>query len=360
MATAAYLRPLMGIALLACATAVNANQATTGDLWTSFCAEASMDGPDAAAIERSARWHTRSARHFQDLLYRAEPWLWHTMTAVRARDMPIEFAVLPATESGFNANARSQRAAGGLWQLMPPTARRFGVPILSDYDGRADVGHSTRAALDYLQYLHGRFTTWPLTLAAYNAGEGTVVRALRAIGASPGMRVSVERLQLPRETTLHLHRFLGFVRAVCNPEHYGFERPALPTRPLIQAVHFNQQVTLPQIAALATTSVRELEQVNAGLAASATPRSGPHRVWVPAHRVKRIKERLAEESHLALVEHGRYQVQPGDTLSHIAMRHQTTAQQLMQINDLPSARIRAGRTLIVPLPADTETHGSGA
>lgn len=360
MRAAAYLRPLMGIALLLSATGVSANQTTAGDLWASFCAETSMDAPDPAAIERSARWHTRSARHFQALLYRAEPWLWHTMAAVRARDLPIEFAVLPATESGFHADARSQRAAGGLWQLMPPTARRFGVPILPDYDGRADVGHSTRAALDYLEYLRGRFTTWPLTLAAYNAGEGTVVRALRALGASPGMRVSVERLKLPRETTLHLNRFLGFVHAVCNPERYDYERPKLPARPLIQAVHFNQQVSLPQIASLATASVRELEQVNAGLAASTTPSSGPHRVWVPAHRVQHIKERLADEPGLALVEHGRYQVQPGDTLSHIALRHQTTAQQLMQINDLPNARIRAGKTLIVPLPADTAMDGSGA
>jgi len=318
MVIPAIRRAVTGVAMLlvSCAAAANTDAGATDDLWAGFCAETAMSAPDPGAVERSARRHTRSAVHFQELLYRAEPWLWHTMAAVRARGLPIEFAVLPAIESGFEARARSHRAAGGLWQLMPPTARRFGVPMTTDFDGRADVGHSTRAALDYLEYLHGRFTTWPLTLAAYNAGEGTVVRALRAIGASPGMRVSIGRLKLPRETQAHLNRFLGFVRAVCHPERYGFNRPLLPARALIQAVHFNRQVTLPQVASLATASASELAQFNAALAGSSTPDSGPHRVWIPAHRVQHLKKRLAANDRLALVEHGRYQVQPGDTLSH--------------------------------------------
>lgn len=357
MTAPAILGALAGAAMLVLAPGANAGNAASDDLWAQFCAETSMAAPDPAAVERSARWHTRSSSHFQELLYRAEPWLWHTMASVRARGLPIELAALPATESGFEADARSRRAAGGLWQLMPPTARRFGVPITADFDGRSDVGHSTRAALDYLEYLRGRFTTWPLTLAAYNAGEGTVVRALRAIGAGPGTRVSVARLKLPRETRLHLHRFLGFVQAVCHPQRYGFERPQLPARPLIQAVHFNRQVTLPEVATLATTSANELQQVNAALAASSTPSSGPHRVWIPTHRLQRLEERLAHDDSLALVEHGHYRVQPGDTLSHIAMRHQTTTRQLMHINDLPSPRIRAGKTLIVPLPL-AESGGS--
>ncbi len=338
-----------GTTLLLLAFGVQAD--TTDDLWEGFCAEAVMQAPDAAAAERSARWHTRSATHFQDLLYRAEPWLWHTMAAVRARGMPIELAVLPAIESGFEADARSNRAAGGLWQLMPATARRFGVPMQQDYDGRADVGHSTRAALDYLAYLRDRFHTWPLTLAAYNAGEGTVVRALRAVGARPGTRVAVARLRLPGETQAHLNRFLGFVRAVCNPQGYGYVRPVLPARPLIQAVHFNQQVELDRVAALATTSVAELQRVNAALSSDSTPASGPHRVWVPAHRQSHLARRLRQDGHLSLVEHGRYRVQPGDTLSHIALRHQTTTQQLMAMNALSSTRIRVGKTLLVPLPA---------
>ncbi|MHA7833028.1 MAG: transglycosylase SLT domain-containing protein [Algiphilus sp.] len=346
----ARLRAAAGVGLLLLSASSYAEAGD--DLWATFCAEAAMDAPDPSAVERSARWHTRSATHFQELLYRAEPWLWHTMSAVRARGLPIELAVLPAIESGFQADARSHRAAGGLWQLMPATARRFGVPIQADYDGRADVGHSTRAALDYLVYLRGRFATWPLTLAAYNAGEGTVVRALRAIGARPGMHVAIHRLRLPGETRAHLHRFLGFVRAVCDPRGYGYVRPVLPARPLIAAVHFNRQVALTRVAELATTSVADLQRVNAALSRDRTPAGGPHRVWVPAHRQSHLAERLRDQERLALVEHGQYRVQPGDTLSHIAIRHGTTAQQLMAMNKLSSTRIRVGKTLIVPLPTE--------
>ncbi|WP_421718514.1 transglycosylase SLT domain-containing protein [Algiphilus sp.] len=350
MATKAWRRMLAGAALLLFSGSGPAHAGS--DLWAAFCAETALSAADTSAVERSARWHTRSATHFQDLLHRAEPWLWHTMEAVRARGLPIELAVLPAIESGFDPEARSYRAAGGLWQLMPATARRFGVPMQSGYDGRADVGHSTRAALDYLAYLQGRFHSWPLIIAAYNAGEGTVVRALRAVGAAPGAHVPVAQLRLPSETRTHRHRLLGFVRAVCNPDRYGYARPALPARPLIQAVHFNRQVDLGRVAELATTSVRDLQRVNAALSNDRTPASGPHRVWIPAHRQEHLEHRLRGDGTLALVEHGEYRVQPGDTLSHIALRHQTTTRQLMAMNDLPSTRIRVGKTLIVPLPAD--------
>ena len=136
-----------------------------------------------------------------------------------------------------------QRAAG-LWQFRAPTARQFGLRISDWYDGRYDPIRSTDAAIRYLRYLHDLFDDWLLAVAAYNAGEGRVRRALAAVGSRPGAGTTRRELRLPAETQAHFHRLMGFVRATCNPDDYGVQRPALPARPMIRPLNFNRRVSL--------------------------------------------------------------------------------------------------------------------
>jgi hypothetical protein len=96
---------------------------------------------------------------------------------VEKRGMPMEIALLPMIESAFNPQALSPMKASGLWQFIPSTGKIYGLEQNAWYDGRRDVLQATRAALDYLQNLHGMFGDWELALAAYNCGEGCVARA---------------------------------------------------------------------------------------------------------------------------------------------------------------------------------------
>ena len=161
--------------------------------------------------------------------------MYHVVTEVEARGMPLEFALLPVVESAYEPFAYSVSRAAGLWQFIPATGVRFGLKQDWWYDGRRDVIESTRAALDYLQALHDQFDgDWLLAIAAYNVGEAGVQRAIdynRALGRP----TDFWHLNLPAETRAYVPKLArheapdGRARAlrprICaDPERAVFRR----------------------------------------------------------------------------------------------------------------------------------------
>jgi len=102
---------------------------------------------------------------------------------LRENGLPASLLAVAAVESGFDPVALSPKGARGLWQLMPATARRYGLVVQPHRDERTDPVKSTYAAAQYMKDLFEQFRDWPLALAAYNAGEDRVERALRQVGA---------------------------------------------------------------------------------------------------------------------------------------------------------------------------------
>jgi soluble lytic murein transglycosylase-like protein len=113
--------------------------------------------------------------------------------------LPLEVLSVALVESGFNPLALSPKGARGIWQLMPDTARRYGLTVTPGDDHRTHPEHATRAAARYLQDLHRMFGDWELALAAYNAGEGRVQRAIELAGARDFNELARRKL-LPLET----------------------------------------------------------------------------------------------------------------------------------------------------------------
>ncbi|WP_045726943.1 lytic transglycosylase domain-containing protein [Xanthomonas sp. GPE 39] len=135
---------------------------------------------DSRAQQQFAHAPARLANADEDVL----PLFGYVIDELRAVNLPTEFALIPFVESGYRPAARSRRnGPAGLWQFIPATARRHDVAVESSYDGRLSAVESTRAALRYLQTLHGMFGgDWRLTLMAYNGGESRVLQSVRHAG----------------------------------------------------------------------------------------------------------------------------------------------------------------------------------
>ena len=123
------------------------------------------------------------------------------------RSLPDSLVLVPMLESSYNANAVSPAKAAGLWQLMPATAERFGLTVNDKQDQRFEIEPSTHAAMQYLDFLYRKFDgDINLTLAAYNAGEGRVQRAVKKAGSR-----QFSDLRLPKETVDYVHRFYALL-----------------------------------------------------------------------------------------------------------------------------------------------------
>lgn len=138
--------------------------------------------------------------------------------------LPVELSWLPLIESGFKAKALSSARALGLWQFIPSTGYKFGLKRDTFIDERLDPEKSTRAAIDYLKELHQMFGDWSTVLAAYNCGEGKVLRVIRDQNVNYLDNFWDLYERLPRETARYVPRFLATLHIVGCPEKYGLDQ----------------------------------------------------------------------------------------------------------------------------------------
>ncbi|MDN5872078.1 MAG: LysM peptidoglycan-binding domain-containing protein, partial [Nitrococcus sp.] len=308
------------------------------------------EAEDQPLVLHDIEYFTGRQRYLDRIAERARPYLSYIVQALQERGMPMEIALLPIVESAFRPFAYSAGQAAGIWQFIPTTAEYYGLKQNWWYDGRRDVIAATRAALDYLQRLNELFHgDWLLTIAAYNAGEGTVLRAIKH-NAAQGRQTGFWHLNLPSETEAYVPRLLALRSLIATPAAYGLKLPPIPNEIPIAVVEIRSQIDLALAARLAGITVTELVRLNPGYNRWATAPNGPHRLVLPVDRVARFREGLAAIPPEARVHWRRHQVVAGDTLSGLARRYGTTLAALKGANALRSSLIRTGSYLIVPLP----------
>lgn len=321
------------------------------DLWSLMVSGFQLEQVKNPAIDREISTYRARGESLTRQLARGEPYLYHILQEVRKRGMPAEIALLPCVESGYRPTAYSRHGAAGLWQFMPATGRYFGLKQDWWYDARRDPIASTQAALDYLQKLHDRFDDdWLLAMAAYNAGGGTVARAINA-NLAKGKPTDFWSLKLPAETRQYVPRILALSRIIADPQRYDIALPKIDNDPRFTKVEIGEQLDLKVAAKLAGMPAEELIRLNAGFNRWATHPEGPHYILLPVDKVDTFLENLARLPPEERLRWTRYRIRPGDTLSGIARKHGVTVTALMQANHLRNHRIRAGRDLIIPLSA---------
>jgi len=281
------------------------------------------------------RWMKRSGRYME--LFR---------NVLQKEGMPPDLVHLVYVESGFNVNARSYAAAVGPWQFLAATSRMFGLHVNQWVDERKDPEKSTVAAARYLKHLFGIFGDWPLALAAYNAGEGRVLRAMKAQGTT-----NYWNLRLPQQTEDYVPKFMAALAISRDPARYGFTEIEFDEPMAFDELAFKGAVDLRNIAKLAGCTVEDLRALNpAYRGATARGGNGVTTLRVPAGTGETLMQRVAGGEKLPAADLTvRHKVQRGETLAGIAREYSVSARELARVNGISKAKpLKRGRVITIP------------
>ena len=300
-------------------------------------------------VEAELRWFVRNPKYLDRVFNRAQRYLPYIVDELERRDLPLELALLPIVESAFDPFAYSHGRAAGLWQMIPGTARRFGVRQNWWYDGRRDVIDSTGAALDYLEYLYDlQDGDWLNAIASYNSGEGNVLKAKRR-NASRSKPTDFWNLSLSRETSAYVPRLMALVELVRDPDQFGVTLPDIVDEPQFAVADIEGQLDLALAAELAGIELDTLYAYNAGYNRWATDPGGPHRLVLPLEVADDFVSALADVPAGERVRWQRHKVRNGEAISQIADRYNVTVATIKSANRLSSNMIRAGSYLMIPV-----------
>ena len=271
--------------------------------------------------------------------------------------LPSDLVYLSLVESGFNPYAYSRAKATGPWQFMKGTAKVYGLRVDAYVDERRDPIKSTVAAARYLRDLYDLFGAWPLAMAAYNAGEGKVMRALQKARSESFTDISKTRL-IRRETKEYVPQIHG------RDDHRQEPRPLRLSSRTSAPHQFDEVVVTRPLhfhAIANTTGVpyAELRLLNPELRRDATPPGDDaYHLKVPVGtkaKVEQLLDRIPTYKFPPLGQVGIcvsrpsrwYKVRMGDTLGKVSSRFRIPLKTLKTRNNLSGPTIRPGDFLVI-------------
>jgi len=326
------------------------------NIWERVRKGMTIDIPDLKRMRVQRDWYEKHQAYLDRVVTRATPFLFLIVEEIEKRNMPMELVLLPIVESAYDPFAYSHGRASGMWQFVPGTGKHYGLKQNWWYDGRRDVIESTRASLDYLQYLHKHFKgDWLHALAAYNSGEGNVARAIKR-NKKKNKPIDFWNLKLPKETKAYVPKLLALADLLANEDNFKLKWKKVSNTQLLTKVETDGQLDIAFAAKLADISVDEFYKLNPGFNRWSTPPAGPHHLLLPLDKAEGFLKKLAASDPSERVKWVRYKVKRGDSLILVAKKHNTTPKTLRSVNNIRGNLIRAGDKLLIP----TASHSLAA
>ena len=332
------------------------HQTEIGNVWTHIDDGLRISDVSRVEVDKWRTWFLQHQGKLEQIFDNSRPFLYYVVSAIAQRGLPMELALLPAIESGYNPKAYSPAAAAGLWQFIPGTARNFGLQNTRYGDPRLSLTASTNAALDYLSYLYNYFGgNWLLAIASYNAGQGTVSAAIQQ-NVAAGKPTDFWDLNLPEQTENYVAELLALAQIIKNASAYHVSLPVIPNAAHIAVVTTPKSVALNVAANLMNMPVSELRRLNAGLSYGVAP--ADYQLVVPKGKAGALKTALLSmpqevatrpiAAPAAAPRLSHITLRRGETLWHLAQRAGVSITNLKRWNHIRSARdLRVGQRLVV-------------
>ncbi|MBI5374749.1 MAG: LysM peptidoglycan-binding domain-containing protein [Candidatus Schekmanbacteria bacterium] len=280
---------------------------------------------------------------FQTWLSRSNAYLPILRKILKEEGLPLDLAYLPLIESGFNTRAYSKARAGGMWQFIPGTGKKYGLDINWWVDERRDFEKSTHSAAAYLKFLYESFGSWYLALASYNAGEGRVAKSIQSQDTA-----DFWSLRLPRETMNYVPAFIASVIVAKNPQRYGLEVEY--EKPLeYDTITLDRPIDLDSAAKCAETEKEEIKHLNPEITYWSTPPVASYQLRIPGGKSEVFAknfEEIKDSFSLAFV---KYTVQKNETLKSISRKFGVPSEAIIAANHIKKpSTILAGTQILVP------------
>lgn len=321
------------------------------DVWEKIQHAQAIDVHDDAEVRKQRQFFDDKQKFMTQVSQRAEPFLYYIVSELEKRNMPLELALLPIVESGYNPLAQANGPAG-LWQMIPATGRNFGLTITSAYDGRKDALASTDAVLNYLQHLYDTLDKdWINAVAAYNTGE-LVIKAAIDKNKAKGKPTDFWSLGIPAKRVQTVPKWLAFIQIIRAPNHYGLSVKPIKNQPFLDRIPAPNGVDLSQIAQAAGLSTAALKTYNPGFRKGFIPNTGKYQIALPLENIGPYQDNQDSLVAQKQSESQSYKVKSGDSLGVIATKFDMSVKALKQLNNLSSDRLNIGQELYVTANGD--------
>lgn len=326
-----------------------------------------LDAYDTKEIRQHFAYfvHNEKGRKtFQRWLDRSGQYMPYVRQEIRNRGLPGDLAYLPFVESGYNPKAHSRAGASGMWQFMRYTGKKYGLEVGWWLDERRDPFKSTHAALDYLTALHDEFDDWYLALAAYNAGEGRVARAIKSTGCDDFFDLSTKRRYvkrrgrnihyLPRETRNYVPKLLAVLKIVRNLDSLGFTAPDWDAEPDIHALAVPPKTDLKSLAKAAGMEWEDFRGLNSAFLEAGSHPEQESTVYLPGTAHDLAQDYLASDQAKPYTSYySVYKVRSGDSWYRISRHFNVPISVLKRYNNRRSNTIHPGQMVKVPGHGET-------
>ncbi|MEO6748497.1 MAG: transglycosylase SLT domain-containing protein [Casimicrobiaceae bacterium] len=325
------------------------------DLWDRIVdGYAIPDVDDAALVAHWEQYYASRPDYVARMVERSRRYLYHIVTAVQSRGMPLDLALLPMVESAFNPNALSTSRASGIWQFVPSTGKTYGLQQNFWFDSRRDIVAATDSALDYLDSLYTRFGDWQLALAAYNWGEGNVQRAVDR-NRQKGLPVDFASLtNVPAETRNYLPKLQAVKNIIRDPGKYGLVIDDIPDAPYFAVVKTTRRMDVKRAAELAEMPLDEFEMLNPQHNRPVIAGADEYTILLPIDKAEVFAAKL-ELTNQPLVSWQAYRLRANESLPQVAARYGMSTETLRAVNGIGArAHVPVGHALLVPAERPTE------
>ncbi len=301
-------------------------------------------------------FQTRGRPHMERYLARSTRYEALMKKVLRDNKLPEDLFYIALIESGFSSSAFSHASAVGYWQFIRGTGKRYKLQINKMVDDRRDPVLATQAAAAYFKTLHDIFDSWYLSMAAYNVGEGRVIRAVKKYRTKDFWELSRIKRALPAETDNYVPKYVAAKLIAKNPDKYGFDGIDYMTPIEFDHIKFDKPMNLRVLAEKMNVNYEDFKDLNPKYKGEIAPvENGSLELRIPPGMAVAAQEASAESvaSEVDFVpdqnETQVYKVVRGDTFSTIARKFKTNIAYLREINDFPrKKKLKLGQKIFVP------------